>query len=34
MLSKLDPGKDEWRERSIWVEERLRATQDGAPVPC
>ena len=30
----LEPGKDEWRERRTWVEERLRATQDGAPAPC
>jgi eukaryotic-like serine/threonine-protein kinase len=33
-LTGLEPGNDEWRERRTWVEERLRATQDGGAAPC
>ena len=31
VLTGLEPSRDEWRERRTWVEERLRATQDGGP---
>ena len=34
VLTGLEPDSDEWRERRTWVEERLRATQDGARAPC
>jgi tetratricopeptide (TPR) repeat protein len=34
VLTDLEPGNNEWRERRTWVDERLRATQDGAVAPC
>jgi eukaryotic-like serine/threonine-protein kinase len=33
-LTNLEPDSADWRERRTWLEERLRATQDGGPRPC
>ena len=33
VLTDLEPDSDEWRERRAWVEQRLRAQDDG-PAPC
>ena len=33
-LADLQPDSEEWRNRSVWVEQRLQAMQDGEPAPC
>lgn len=33
-LMKLEPENGEWTERNMWIEEKLKATQDPTSAPC